>query len=44
MIYTGMRSIDIPFLDGNIFKQVIMYCTKRMKLCAERLWDHSGWR
>ena len=24
----GPRSIDIPFLDGHMFKQVIMSCTR----------------
>ena len=24
----GMRLLDIPFLDGNMFKQVIMSCTR----------------
>ena len=27
MIDDGMRSFDIPFLDGNIFRQVTMSCT-----------------
>ena len=28
MMADGMRLLDIPFLDGNMFKQVIMYCTR----------------
>ena len=28
MIADGLRSLDIPFLDGNIFRKVIMYCTR----------------
>ena len=24
----GLRSLDIPFLDGKMFKQVIMSCTR----------------
>ena len=27
VIASGMRSLDIPFLDGNFFKQVTMFCT-----------------
>ena len=25
---TELRSLDLPFLGGNIYKQVIMSCTK----------------
>ena len=25
MIASGMRSLDIPYLDGNIFRQVTMF-------------------
>ena len=28
MIYDGLRSLDIPFLDGNMFRQVIMSWTR----------------
>ena len=28
MMKSGIRLLDIPFLDGNIFKQVIMSCTR----------------
>ena len=28
MMAAGMRYLDIPFLDGNMFKQVIMYYTR----------------
>ena len=28
MMAAGLRLLDIPFLDGNIFKQFIMSCTK----------------
>ena len=27
MIYSGMRSLDNPFWDGNLFSQFTMYCT-----------------
>ena len=27
MISTGMRSLENPSLDGNMFRQVTMYCT-----------------
>ena len=26
MISAGMRSLGIPFLDGNMLRQVTMYC------------------
>ena len=28
MMASGLRLLDIPFLDANMFKQVIMSCTK----------------
>ena len=28
MMTAGLRSFDIPFMDGNMFKQVIMSRTK----------------
>ena len=28
MMSDGLRSLDIPFLDGNMFKQVIISCTR----------------
>ena len=28
MMAYGMSLPDIPFFDGNMFKQVIMYCTR----------------
>ena len=28
MVTVGMRPLDIPCLDGDMFKQVLMSCTK----------------
>ena len=28
MMDAGLRLFDIPFLDGNMFNQVIMPCTR----------------
>ena len=30
MMATGTRLLDIPFFDGDMFKQVIMSCTMEL--------------